>query len=122
MQSSVWKITTWLWILVYVTLTSFSGHCTLSNAAVPNLEQQNEVHFSEQFSPYTQAIQPVSVEFVTAQFVDLQWRTYHNFSDLISLPIHQTIAFYRVHNRIDFNAIDCSFSREDHVFPFHYFW
>ncbi len=122
MQNSAWKISTWLWLSVYIVLTSVGGNNAFTSGHAVKFEKQNEAHFTTTLNPTNQSIQPASADLLVGQLNAEQLKDKGFFNALIGLSISQAIPFKSVHLLIDFQAIECAFAGLDHVFPFHYFW
>lgn len=122
MQNPAWKISTWLWLMVYITLTSVGGNSAFANGQAVKIEKQNKAYFTTTLNPTNQTIQPIAGELLVGQLNTNTLKDKSYFSALVGLPISQAIPFNSIHLFIDFQAIECAFSGLDHVFPFHYFW
>lgn len=122
MFDSVRKITAWAWIILYVTLTSFSNGVDFKLTDNSNEDYLTNVYQFTKFQHTNQAIQNQSIVEIGVQTVVSSPRTDWHFQGFAIATIERKIEFEKINYFVDYQAVIHSFSGLCIIYPFHYFW
>lgn len=122
MQNSVWKITVWVWVVLYVALTSFSNGYSFSNEHSSQTELQENAAFNKLDFYSNLAVHPQTSELLS---VALNLDKTTDYWDFIAVNYRVKIrdkALQKINFLVDYEAVVYSFSGLDQIYPFHSFW